>query len=569
MSSLARGQRLRTFVYSSIAIAVLTLVWGLRQIPQQADLAKTTLKTSLEQELLNLNSAAKSGVQAMRFRLLDVLKAEGNDHATRAFQESPFFSASLLEWDQTAWKPQWYSTKGKDELTQAKLQELMKAWPLSKLGPEDVYFTKIGDIQGQPHFAVLVPVRRVSQTPLIGVGIFPAAQFGLIFSAASQRESRVFTDKGDAIALSRASYLGASVRSESLPSEILEADEVSTRKEWKSENGDLYYGIASRLPGSNLFTSIETKEDFGNAWFIKSWLYLIFVAAAGVALNWWLFNGMFKPLLDQLSQADLKVEQLRKQQRPSSENPIPNPKLADHDFLEENRIEIPAPVPASAAVSASVEADQPSVTSLDYVVTAALRSLGPKLKENRIETRRNDLDKIQLEADPLQLQTALEEILKNSIEAMSAVNEDHPRILTIKGEVGAENSKLTIEDTGSGIPNENVSKVFDPFYSTKDSEGVARGLGLNVARRVVEELKGQIKLQSRHGGIASGTKVVIEWPLSAEAVAANPLPKVKVPLERSKAVSDAVAAALSAVRDIEDRDFAPIAIRKPKVRTLD
>src|SRR4051794_1190447 len=93
------SQTVRLFIYSSLAIVALTLVWGTRQIPRQGVLAEEQLRTSLEQELSVLASAVKSSTAAMKYRLLDVLKAEGNDHPTRAFQESPFQSAALLEWD--------------------------------------------------------------------------------------------------------------------------------------------------------------------------------------------------------------------------------------------------------------------------------------------------------------------------------------------------------------------------------------------------------------------------------------------------------------------------------------
>src|SRR5256885_1686167 len=99
-----QNHSIRLFLYSSLAITALTLVWGVRSIPKQGALAETQLRSSLEQELIILSSAVKSATTAMKYRLLDVLKAEGNDRPTRAFQDSPFAAAALLEWESSQWK---------------------------------------------------------------------------------------------------------------------------------------------------------------------------------------------------------------------------------------------------------------------------------------------------------------------------------------------------------------------------------------------------------------------------------------------------------------------------------
>src|SRR6476469_1409095 len=106
----------RIILYSSLAIVLLVFFWGLRQIPSEGRLADQALRESLNQEIIVLNGAVKASTAAMKYRLLDVLKAEGNDHVTRAFQDSPFLAATLLEWDQTQWKSLWYSNKSKTEL---------------------------------------------------------------------------------------------------------------------------------------------------------------------------------------------------------------------------------------------------------------------------------------------------------------------------------------------------------------------------------------------------------------------------------------------------------------------
>lgn len=590
-----RNQTLKTVLFSSLAILLLALAWGFRQIPAQSDLAQSTLKSGLEQELLSLSTSVHASTEALQFKLLDVLKAEGGDHSSRAFQESPFTAASLLEWDQTQWKSNWFSVKAKDEFPQARLQELMKDWPLSKLSGGEAYFVKIGDIQGSPHFALLTAVRRPNQIPLVGVGVFPAAQFGLVFSASSNREIRVFDDRGFALALSRPSYLGASVKNENLPQEILENGEVSYRGEWKNDRGEKFFGTATRLADSNLFASVETKIDFGARWIVKAWLYLLLMTLGAIALNWWVFSTLLKPVFEELRLSEIRREQLSREPGVAS-SVLADGKLATLDFIEP-----PTATPEAEAhlsggatdhanetangsrteTATETETDSPTVISLQSVVKAALKSFDSRIKAGKIEVRVFGIESLDLEADPLQLQTALEEILKNAIESMESLEEGKPRILTLRGAKLSDRHRLLIEDTGHGISEENLAKVFDPFFSTRDSEGVARGLGLNVARRVIEELSGSVRLSNRLEAGQTGARVDIEWPFDAAKAAAKAAeaekelileeeePMAVMPKGPRREAPIGVREALEQLASEIDNDWPEITIRKPKVRMLD
>jgi len=67
---------------------------------------------------------------------------------------------------------------------------------------------------------------------------------------------------------------------------------------------------------------------------------------------------------------------------------------------------------------------------------------------------------------------------------------------------------VEIRDTGVGIKQEDLDKVFEPFYSTKTR---GTGLGLTIAKRIIDEHGGEIDLESEEGG---GTKVVVRLPLA-------------------------------------------------------
>ena len=67
---------------------------------------------------------------------------------------------------------------------------------------------------------------------------------------------------------------------------------------------------------------------------------------------------------------------------------------------------------------------------------------------------------------------------------------------------------ITIEDTGVGIPKEELDRVFDPFYTTKEV-GVGTGLGLSIVYGIIEKHHGHIAVESKEG---EGTRFTIRMP---------------------------------------------------------
>lgn len=73
---------------------------------------------------------------------------------------------------------------------------------------------------------------------------------------------------------------------------------------------------------------------------------------------------------------------------------------------------------------------------------------------------------------------------------------------------GIPRVQVLIEDNGKGISADHLEKVFDPFFTTK-KVGDGAGLGLSVAREIIEEHHGKIKLCSTEG---VGTRVFVTLP---------------------------------------------------------
>jgi two-component system sensor histidine kinase HydH len=95
-------------------------------------------------------------------------------------------------------------------------------------------------------------------------------------------------------------------------------------------------------------------------------------------------------------------------------------------------------------------------------------------------------------------------LLLNAIQAMVDGGE-----LSIRTELEKHMVVCTMEDNGEGIAEENISRFFDPYFTTK-SDGT--GLGLALSAKIVEEHGGSVALESRSG---HGTRVMVRLPSAA------------------------------------------------------
>jgi len=151
-------------------------------------------------------------------------------------------------------------------------------------------------------------------------------------------------------------------------------------------------------------------------------------------------------------------------------------------------------------------------TEVQDVVLAALASLKADLTSHSIQLRK-DLGPAILQIHAGQLQTALEEILRNSVESLKQVPIDQ-RILRVRTFVVEGRVEIEVQDQGVGLDESNLPRVFDPFFSTKlDSDH--KGLGLTVAKGIVKSFGGQIRMASVPG---KGCTVTIDLPGSGVAL---------------------------------------------------
>ena len=144
-----------------------------------------------------------------------------------------------------------------------------------------------------------------------------------------------------------------------------------------------------------------------------------------------------------------------------------------------------------------------SPTRIERVIEDALSRIA--IPENIELTKRLDTDLPEVEIDPDQIQQVLVNMILNAVQAMPEGGK-----LTIGTREKDEFLEVEIADTGGGIPDEAVDKIFDPLFTTK-AKGI--GLGLAVCKSIIDRHGGYIEVKSKMG---KGTTFTIRLPLKAE-----------------------------------------------------
>lgn len=126
-----------------------------------------------------------------------------------------------------------------------------------------------------------------------------------------------------------------------------------------------------------------------------------------------------------------------------------------------------------------------------------------ELEEQKIHLNLNlDTEMPELQLDVKYMKQALLNIVKNAISAMPEGG-----CLQVDTVAGDDHVELAISDTGVGIPEENMTKIFEPYFTTKD---FGSGLGLTLVYKIIKEHQGEINLDSREG---KGTTFTITLPV--------------------------------------------------------
>ena len=144
----------------------------------------------------------------------------------------------------------------------------------------------------------------------------------------------------------------------------------------------------------------------------------------------------------------------------------------------------------------------------------ALSLVEPQTAASNVETRvdrQGELPNVM--ADPESLRSALTNLIINSLQATDVTGGRLSIILSSEDE--GRRVRIDVSDNGRGIAPEDISKVFEPYYSTKET---GTGLGLAIVRKAVDDHRGTISVKSKLG---EGTTFTITLPTEPLAVASG------------------------------------------------
>ncbi len=122
------------------------------------------------------------------------------------------------------------------------------------------------------------------------------------------------------------------------------------------------------------------------------------------------------------------------------------------------------------------------------------------------------LPKVRL--NPVELEQVFVNLICNGVEAA----DETPRVLIRSEQIGAQ-VRITVRDNGRGVASDDRSRIFDPFYTTRQDEG-GTGLGLSLAYGIITDHGGTIRVACAADG---GTEMIVDLPRHREESSVVPL----------------------------------------------
>ena len=154
---------------------------------------------------------------------------------------------------------------------------------------------------------------------------------------------------------------------------------------------------------------------------------------------------------------------------------------------------------------------EPRQLDLGDLAHDALRTVEVQASENNVELVVEEVGgKHSVMADAESLRSALTNLVINSLQAMDG---EGGRIsIVISREVDGRSARIDVTDTGRGIKADDISKIFEPYYSTKET---GTGLGLAIVRKAIDDHGGSISVKSKED---EGTTFTIILPSESRPV---------------------------------------------------
>jgi len=154
----------------------------------------------------------------------------------------------------------------------------------------------------------------------------------------------------------------------------------------------------------------------------------------------------------------------------------------------------------------SVEASPRVPISVSAIVHEVIKGVSAMAAQNGVQLHATICeDPCTLLGNAVQINRAIQNVIINAVQA----SVDKKGTVSVDCTMRDFYVDIRVEDTGSGINPEQLSKIFDPYFTTKQSKS-GTGLGLYITKKVVEDHNGSIKVDSTPG---AGTVFTIRLPL--------------------------------------------------------
>lgn len=142
--------------------------------------------------------------------------------------------------------------------------------------------------------------------------------------------------------------------------------------------------------------------------------------------------------------------------------------------------------------------------NLKGVICDAIDLMSNQINEQNVTLTLHDIPSdLYVQAEPIRLEQVMVNLISNAIDAISSVTVKH---ISIHIKHHGEKVSIDVQDTGTGIEEDKLEQIFDPFFTQKEV-GQGLGLGLSISYNIIQDFAGQIKVTSTE---AAGSCFTIE-----------------------------------------------------------
>jgi two-component system phosphate regulon sensor histidine kinase PhoR len=155
----------------------------------------------------------------------------------------------------------------------------------------------------------------------------------------------------------------------------------------------------------------------------------------------------------------------------------------------------------------------PAPIPVEEVVSGALRAIRPVAGMHKVEVRAGEV----CAAVVLGYRLAFEQALLNLLDNAVKFNRPSGEVIVRAMEAG-DHVEISVADTGIGIPNEDLSRIFERFYrvdKARSRQIGGTGLGLSIVRQAVDQMHGTVRVESKPG---KGSCFTITLPRHASSI---------------------------------------------------